>query len=144
MGRDLKINDGVDLHGHVVLGDDRLGIEVRHLLLQADLFHHALDERQLKCIPAPNAVERAQALDDIGLGLLDDLDAADDDGQNENDQNDDGDGSRCRHSSSSLFSCLFHSRSMLMDEVNDAGDHAQQYGGQSAQNIRHIKAPSVR
>ena len=32
---DLKIDDGVDLHGNIVLGDDGLGVEIRHLLLQS-------------------------------------------------------------------------------------------------------------
>ncbi len=114
---DLEVDDGIDLHGDVILGDDGLGIEVGHLLLQADLLHHALDERQLEVqTHAPNAVEGAEALHHVGLGLLDHVDAADDDHQNDDHQNDDGDGARdvVRHMrflliSSSLFWCAFPS-----------------------------------
>ena len=44
---DLEIDDGVNLHGDVILGDDGLRRIVKHLLLEADLLGHALNERDL-------------------------------------------------------------------------------------------------
>ena len=38
----LKIHHRVNLHGDIVLGDDRLGREVDNLLLQADLLGDAV------------------------------------------------------------------------------------------------------
>ena len=88
---DLEIDHGVDLHGDVVLGDHRLGVEVRHLLLQADLLHHPLDERDLQMqAHAPHGVEGAQPLHHIGLGLLHHIDVADDNDQHQHHQNGDG------------------------------------------------------
>ena len=65
---DLKIEDSVDLHGDVVLGDHGLGREICHLFLQGDHSLDSIDKGELKVKShAPNSVERAQALDDIGL-----------------------------------------------------------------------------
>ena len=70
---DLKKHHGVDLHGDVVLGDDRLGRKVHHLLLQGHHLGHPLDERKLEVdAHAPHSVERAQTLDDVGPALADD------------------------------------------------------------------------
>ena len=64
---DLEINDRVDLHGDVILGDHRLGREVRYLLFQADLFGHALNKGHLQVqAHIPYGAERAQALHHIG------------------------------------------------------------------------------
>jgi hypothetical protein len=56
---DLVVDDGVDLHGDVVLGDDGLRGIVEHLLLEA----HALGDRSmngiLKCRPTSQTVENA-------------------------------------------------------------------------------------
>ena len=88
---DLEIDHGVDLHGDVVLGDHRLGVEVCHLLLQADLLHHPLDERDLQMqAHAPHGVEGAQPLHHIGLGLLHHIDVPDDNDQHQHHQNGDG------------------------------------------------------
>ena len=43
----LKEHHGIDLHGNVIAGDDRLRGKVCHLLLQAHLFGDALDEGNL-------------------------------------------------------------------------------------------------
>ena len=87
--RDLEVDHRVDLHGDVVLGDDRLGREVRHLLLQGHLLGDPLDERQLHVeANAPHRVEGAQPLHHIGLGLLDDVDIADDQDQHQHHKDD--------------------------------------------------------
>ena len=87
---DLKVDHGVDLHGDVILGDDWLGIEIRHLLLQAHLLHHTLNEGDLQMqAHAPHGVEGTQPLHHIGTGLLHHIDVADDDGKHQNHQNGD-------------------------------------------------------
>ena len=143
---DLEVDDRVDLHGDVVLGDDRLGVEVRHLLLEADLLHHPLDERQLEVqAHAPYAVEGAETLHHIGLGLLDDIDAADDDHQNENDQNDDGDGAGngIRHSSFLLilffFLVVLLSFLVLADQMDDACDGKGEDHQKSLDKVGHLR-----
>ena len=88
---DLEVDHGVDLHGDVVLGDDGLGREVHHLLLQGDIFGHPLNERDLEVqAHAPHALEGAQALDDEGAGLGNHSDVGGQNGQDQQDQ-DDGD-----------------------------------------------------
>ena len=68
---DLKIHDGVDLHGDVVLGDDGLGRVIEHLLLEAHLFCHALNERGFEVdADLPDLAERAEALHNVGARLL--------------------------------------------------------------------------
>ena len=79
---DLEVDDGVDLHGDVILGNNRLGRIVKNLLLEADLLCHALNERDLEVnADGPDIAERAEPLDDIRPRLLDDIDVADDDDQ---------------------------------------------------------------
>ena len=84
---DLEEDHGVDLHGDVVTGDDRLGREVGDLLLQADLFGHPLHERDLDVqAGAPAVGVAAQPLDDVGHGLGHDDDVGDDDEKDDEDQ----------------------------------------------------------
>ena len=81
---DLEVNDSVDLHGDIILGDNGLGRIVQHLLLQADLSCDAVNEGNLEVqTNAPNALEGAQTLDDISAGLLDNGNVADDNNQND-------------------------------------------------------------
>src|SRR5699024_4401700 len=55
----------VDLDGDVIAGDDGLGREVAHLLFQADLFGHPLDEGDLYMEAGlPGGRIDAQPLDD--------------------------------------------------------------------------------
>ena len=69
--RDLKVDDGIDLHGDVILRDNGLRGIVQYLLLQADAAGDALDERQLEVdADLPHLRERTEALDDVGAGLL--------------------------------------------------------------------------
>ena len=87
---DLKVDDRVDLHGDVILGDDGLGGEVHHLLLEGDGLGHPLDKGDLEVdAHAPDGVESAQTFDDVGLGLLHHPDVG---GQNEDDEHDQDDG----------------------------------------------------
>ena len=58
-GCDLIIDDGVDLHGDVILGDHGLRRIVEHLLLQADLLGHALNERDFDVQTLLNAPRRS-------------------------------------------------------------------------------------
>ena len=84
---DLEIDNGVDLHRDVVLCDDGLRRVVEDLLLEADLLGHALNERDFEMdADLPDLAECAETLDDVGAGLLDDIDVADDDDQDQNDQ----------------------------------------------------------
>jgi len=85
---DLEIDHGVDLHGNVILRDNRLGREVRHLLLEGDDLRHALNEGNLEVqTDVPGGLVGAQALDDIGLRLLDNADVADNKEYNDQNQN---------------------------------------------------------
>ena len=87
---DLEIDDRVDLHGDVVLGDDGLGREVHHLLLQAHFFGHPVQDGELDVEPhAPGGVVRAQPLHHVGPGLLDYVDVGD-----QQDQQDHSDGNQ--------------------------------------------------
>ena len=89
---DLKIDDRVDLHGDVILGDDGLGIEVGDLLLEADLLDHALNEGDLQVqADVPRRAVRAETLDDVGAGLLHDVDVAHNKNEHEHDEHDDAD-----------------------------------------------------
>ena len=89
---DLKIDDRVDLHGDVILGDDGLGIEVGDLLLEADLLDHALNEGDLQVkADVPGRAVRAETLDDVGAGLLHDVDVAHNKNEHEHDEHDDAD-----------------------------------------------------
>ena len=89
---DLKIDDRVDLHGDVILGDDGLGIEVGDLLLEADFLDHALNEGDLQVqADVPGRAVRAETLDDVGAGLLHDVDVAHNENEHEHDEHDDAD-----------------------------------------------------
>ena len=102
---DLEINDRVDLHGDVILGDHGLGRKVRYLLFQADLFGHALNKGHLQVqAHIPYGAERTQALHHIGPGLLHDDDVADDQQQNQDDKDGNNDP---LHKNSSIFIALF-------------------------------------
>ena len=86
---DLKVDDRVDLHGHIILGNDRLRGKVHHLLLQGDHLGHLFQEGELEVdAHAPDGMERAQALHHIGLGLLDHLDVGGQDQNYQYDQHD--------------------------------------------------------
>ena len=87
---DLEVNDSVDLHGDVVLGDDGLGREIDYLLLQADPLGHAVNKGQLDMdAHAPGGLVRAQALHHEGAGLLDDLNV-----RHQQDEDDDANGGK--------------------------------------------------
>ena len=84
---DLKEHDGVDLHGDVIAGDDRLRGEVCDLLLQADLFGHPLHEGDLDVEAGrPCSGVAAQTLDDVDHRLRHNDDIGDNDHQNHEDQ----------------------------------------------------------
>ena len=86
--RNLEIDDGVDLHSDIILGDDGLGRKIRHLLLEAHLLGHPLDKGHLQVQShVPHCPEGSQAFHHVGLGLLDDDDVADDHQQHQNHQN---------------------------------------------------------
>ena len=77
---DLEVDNGVDLHGDVILRDDGLGRIVEHLLFEADLLGHTLYKRDLEVnADRPDVAERAEPLDNVGSRLLDDINVADDD-----------------------------------------------------------------
>ncbi len=85
---DLEVDDGVDLHGDVVLGDDGLGGKIHHLLLQAHPLGHAVENGQLHVgAHAPGSVVGPQALHHEGAGLLDHMDVG-----HQQDQDNDADG----------------------------------------------------
>ena len=72
---DLEVDDRVNLHGHVVLGNDRLGREVHHLFLQAHLFGHPVQDRQLDMqAHAPCGIVRPQSFHHVRPRLLDHMD----------------------------------------------------------------------
>ena len=79
---DLEEDHGVNLHGDVVAGDHRLGLEVHHLLFQAHLFYYAVDEGNLPVeAGVPGFVIDSQPLHHIRRGLGYDGDVGDDDHQ---------------------------------------------------------------
>ncbi len=89
----LVVDDGVDVHHEVVLGDHRLGRERHDLLAEIDAVADAVDERD---DDVQTGVQRpgvaAETLDDGGAGLLDHLDGLDqrdDDQHHQDDQHDD-------------------------------------------------------
>ena len=83
---DLEIHDGVDLHGDVILGDNGLRRIVQNLLLQADPAGNAVNEGNLEVhTHAPHAVERAQTLNDVSPGLLDNRNVGNDDNERDHD-----------------------------------------------------------
>ncbi|CAN4006671.1 DUF6472 domain-containing protein, partial [Dysosmobacter welbionis] len=58
--RDLEVDHRIDLHGDIVLGDDGLGREIRHLLLQGHLLGHPLHKGHLQVQShAPHGPERS-------------------------------------------------------------------------------------
>ena len=80
---DLEIEHRINLHGDVILGDNRLGRVVHDLLLEADPFGDPFDKRHLKVdTHLPDGGEGAKTLDDIGAGLLHDKDVAREQNQN--------------------------------------------------------------
>ena len=83
--RDHEEHDGVDAHRDVVFRDDRLGREVRHLLLQIDLFCDAVNDGDHEVhARIPGRTVLSQTLDDYCLSLGDDADA----GQRRDNRND--------------------------------------------------------
>jgi len=74
---------------------------VQNLFLQADLLDHLFNEGDLEVdAHAPHGGKRAHALDDVGLGLLNHLNIADDQHQQQN--NDDKNNSKFHKSLLSL------------------------------------------
>src|SRR5581483_3032609 len=69
---DLEVDDGVDGHGQVVLGDHRLGREGHHLLAQVDAGPDPVEERgeEVQAGRGGGAVA-AEPLDHGGLRLRD-------------------------------------------------------------------------
>ena len=91
---DLEVEHSVDLHSDVILGDDGLGREVHHLLLQGHGFSHPLDEGDLQVqAHPPDGTEGAQPLNDHSLGLLHHLDVRGKYAQDDDDDEQDDDGS---------------------------------------------------
>ena len=85
---DLVEGDGVDLHGDVIFGDDALWVEVSDLFLHVDGVGDFIEEwDEHMDANSPSGVVGAHSLNDVLIGLLDDLDVADDDDQ-ENEEND--------------------------------------------------------
>ena len=77
---DLEEHDGIDLHGDVILGDNRLRIEVRDLLLERNLLGNALKHRDQDVkAGVPRRAVGAEALHNVGLGLRNDLDVGHED-----------------------------------------------------------------
>ena len=86
----LKEDHGVDLHGDVIAGDDRLRGEVGDLLFQADLLCHPLEERNFNVqAGAPCLGIAAKTLDDVDHRLGHDDDVGDDHQQDNEDQDED-------------------------------------------------------
>ena len=86
---DLEVDDGVDLHGDVILGNDGLGREIHHLLLQGYVLGYPLNEGNLEVeAHAPHGLECAQPLNDEGPGLLDHADVGGQHGQHKDNHND--------------------------------------------------------
>ena len=80
----MEIDNGVDLHGYVILGDHGLRGIIQHLLLQADLPGNAVHKGDLEVhAHTPHALEHAQTLNDIGAGLLHHLDVGDNEQEND-------------------------------------------------------------
>ena len=126
---DLVVDDGVDLHGDVVLRDDGLRREVRDLLLERQTLGDRLNERDLQVqADAPRGLVCAEAGDDISLRLRHDADVAHEDDERDHDDsvNDE------LHGSSSLFICVCTHADGGDDEL-DAFD-AQHGGGRSGGN----------
>ena len=87
---DLEEHHRVDLHGHIVAGDDGLRGKVGHLLLQAHLFGNALNERDLDVQAGrPGVGVAAQTLHNVHHGLGHDDDVGDDDEQDDKDERED-------------------------------------------------------
>ena len=87
---DLEIHDRIDLHGNVILGNNRLGWIVQHLLFHAHPTGDPIDKGNFEVnAHAPYAMERTQTFNDISLGLLN----HDDVGNHNNQQHDDNNGS---------------------------------------------------
>ena len=85
---DLEEHHSVDLHGDVIAGDHRLGLEVHHLLLEGYLFGHAVDKRHFHMhAGGPGGVVAAQPLHHEYIGLGNDADVRHGDQQRDGQQN---------------------------------------------------------
>ena len=83
---DLEKHNGVNLHGNVILGDNRLGLEVHNLLLDGyDTGNLIQEGYQEMGACAPFCMECTQSLNNINLGLGDNPDPADE--ENHDDEN---------------------------------------------------------
>ena len=79
-------NNGVDLHGDVILRDYRLRREIQHLLLQADGLRHALQKRHLHMEAGlPRGLVASKVFNDKHIALRDNANIYTD--QNDSDDN---------------------------------------------------------
>ena len=102
---DLAEHDGVDLHGDVILGDDRLGREVQDLFLQRNFLGDAVEERDLDVDSGlPDGVEFTETFHDIGLRLGNDTDVGDDEPQDQYQNNEAPYGNRSKQHRRQLLS----------------------------------------
>ena len=86
---DLEIDDRVDLHGDVILGDDRLRREVGDTLFEGDLIGDTLYKGDFEVKSGlPGLLVCAETLDDKGTGLRDDYDVGRDKGDDKDDKKD--------------------------------------------------------
>lgn len=93
--RHLVVDDGVDIDDQVVLGDHRLGREGDDLFAEVDPVADGVDERNddvQACVERAGVA--AEALNDGGAGLRDDLDRLDQGDEDEHHQNDQDDDDR--------------------------------------------------
>ena len=80
----LEVDDRVDLHGDIILGDNGLRREVGYLLLEGDGLCNSLKKRDLEVdAGAPGGLELTQALDYHDLTLLNDANVPHDDEKND-------------------------------------------------------------
>lgn len=101
----LVVDDGVDVHDQVVLGDHRLRRERHDLLTEVDAVADRVDERDDDVqAGVEGAGVAAEAFDDGGAGLWDDLDRFDECDEHEHHQNDQDDDDRF-HSGSRALRC---------------------------------------
>ncbi|ALM42496.1 RTX toxin [Streptomyces sp. FR-008] len=114
----LVVDDGVDVDDQVVLGDDGLRGERHDLLAEVDAVADRVDEGDDDVeARVEGAGVAAEALDDGGAGLRDDLDRLDQGDEDEHHQNDQDDDDRF-HRGSPCLSCL---RGLVFPPARRAG-----------------------
>ena len=93
--RDLIVNNGINLHGYVITGNNGLRFKVHNLLLQGYLAGDSVHERYFHVNTGmPGRVVNAETLNNKGIGLRYDLDIGNnnqyDQGQHNNQTNQEG------------------------------------------------------